>query len=108
MAKPVKNNVVVLLNNFLALIEFVGELLYGIQGYFPQAGWYVNFQYFLFKGQITHGWGWEERPDHRAQYRVKTNGHLTLISVMLEVGIGVNVIVAKVQVFAQGKGDLTP
>lgn len=106
-----------IIHNFLRIIklfESVQELLKST----PKVGWYLEWDFQLFKGSVALEWGWEEytKQDvpskdevktNEAVYKVKLDAKSKIIDAKIELGFGVKAAGFGVQVFVAFKGEVS-
>ncbi len=95
------------LSSALTIVATIMDIVNAIQNFTPQVGWYFQVQYSILQGQVQFTWGWKEYTDQRAYYYFKAGGEIKVFSLSIEIGAGANGVIAKVQVFAKGSGDVT-
>jgi hypothetical protein len=73
----------------------------------PRVGWYFDSELQVMQGKLAVEWGWREFEDHTAFHSIDFNIQLTIFKSVLEVGVGVQGLGFKAQVFFQLSGALS-
>jgi hypothetical protein len=92
-------SILVLMKNLNTIKDFITHKL-------PKAGWYCEYEVKVMQGTLAFGWGWQEYKDHRAFIHYLANVDLTILSIKIEVGIGIRSFVG-VQAFINIEGGIT-
>jgi hypothetical protein len=96
------------LNLLVAIAKGIEEfisIIDAIKDAAPKVGWYVDLDVQFLQGTFSVAWGWREYEDHRAYRWIDVLIDMKLLSVALELGIGVEVGF-KAQIYAKLEGEV--
>jgi len=104
--EPVESDVLKQAESVLELGKRILKMYRTVRDAVPKYGWYFEADFQLMQGTFVLSWQWREHHDHRAFLWVGAMMDLEILSVGVEIGVGVEGFGFALQLFGRVNGSL--